>query len=182
MAIFAPDGLEAGPVLATPRDSDGDGEPDYRDIDSDGDGILDRCEANDNGGVCANTTPVGVDDLLDTDSDGKPDVLDTDSDNDGIIDAVEAREQPADTSTFNANGVDHDGDGVPDYRDMDSDDDNVLDSDEDINGDAVNCQVDGNGDSVLDTRSVPSCSNFYYDYNPGCPDAKCLFGRDFTGS
>ena len=175
---YIPDGLEAGLVLASPQDTDGDGEPDYRDADSDNDGILDRCEASDNGGICLNETLVAQDTLLDSDEDGKADYLDTDSDDDGILDAVEARENPADASTLDESGVDHDEDGTPDYRDTDSDDDGVSDAEEDVNGDGiVNCQIDGNGDSVLDPRSVPSCSNFYYDYNPGCPDAKCLLAE-----
>jgi hypothetical protein len=53
-------------------DPDGDGVPNYLDVDSDNDGIPDKVET-----------------FLDTDEDGTPDFLDTDSDNDGIPDAEE---------------------------------------------------------------------------------------------
>jgi uncharacterized repeat protein (TIGR01451 family) len=58
-----------------PLDSDGDGVPNYRDLDDDNDGILDSVEG---------------DDTVDTDGDGTPDYLDIDSDGDGCYDAVEA--------------------------------------------------------------------------------------------
>ena len=58
-----------------PLDSDGDGVPNYRDLDDDNDGILDSIEG---------------DDTVDTDGDGTPDYLDIDSDGDGCYDAVEA--------------------------------------------------------------------------------------------
>ena len=173
-----PDGLEVGPVATFPIDSDGDGQPDYRDEDSDGDGILDRCEASDHGGICLNNSLLNAGTVVDTDDDGTFDYLEKDSDGDGISDSLEARSKPWDPGTFDSAGVDSDGDGTPDYRDTDSDGDGVLDSDEDSNGDGiVNCQVDGAGNPILDTRSVPSCTNFYYDYNPGCPNAKCLLAE-----
>ena len=58
-----------------PLDSDGDGVPNYRDLDDDNDGILDSIEG---------------DNTVDTDGDGTPDYLDIDSDGDGCYDAVEA--------------------------------------------------------------------------------------------
>ena len=54
-------------------DSDGDGVPNYRDLDDDNDGILDSIEG---------------DDSVDTDGDLTPDYLDIDSDGDGCYDAV----------------------------------------------------------------------------------------------
>jgi hypothetical protein len=59
-------------------DFDGDGVPNYQDIDSDADGIGDAIEAGANP-----KTPV------DSDGDGSPDYLDNDSDNDGIKDEHE---------------------------------------------------------------------------------------------
>jgi hypothetical protein len=44
------DTYEAGPAPAVPRDTDGDGVPDYRDTDSDGDGILDGNDDQDHDG------------------------------------------------------------------------------------------------------------------------------------
>ncbi len=62
-------------------DTDGDGQPDWFDIDADGDGIRDSIEV---GPDCGNPR--------DTDGDGKPDFLDRDSDNDGVDDEYEDRD------------------------------------------------------------------------------------------
>ena len=91
---------------SSPTDTDSDTIPDYVDLDSDNDGILDAVEAGftdaDNDGKVDGT---GVDALdgasnwslwlmwtpaVDTDSDTIPDHLDPDSDGDGISDAIEA--------------------------------------------------------------------------------------------
>jgi hypothetical protein len=82
-----------------PRDTDGDGTPDYMDDDSDGDGITDADEAGD---AEVMTPPV------DTDGDGTPDFQDLDADNDGVDDADEITlgTDPTDT--------DSDGDGESD--------------------------------------------------------------------
>ncbi len=79
-----------------PRDTDGDGIPDYQDTDDDGDGVATRNELD-----------------LDTDGDGVPDYLDTDDDGDGI---ATADEMPVTKDT--------DGDGIPDY--LDAEDNRVL--------------------------------------------------------
>ncbi|MDY7395986.1 gliding motility-associated C-terminal domain-containing protein [Aureibaculum sp. 2210JD6-5] len=125
-------------------DMDGDGFPNFLDLDSDNDGILDSVEGN-----------------VDSDLDGTPDFLDNDSDNDGCPDALEG----AGTFTFadvdangrltaavDADGVpggaaqattanvtdntvvnvecDNDGDGIPSSADLDDDNDGILDIDE----------------------------------------------------
>ncbi len=54
------------------NDADGDNTPNYLDLDSDGDGILDEEEGD-----------------VDTDGDGTPNYLDLDSDGDGILDETE---------------------------------------------------------------------------------------------
>jgi len=76
-------------------DVDGDGLPNFQDVDSDNDGILDTIEAGPN-----------PDSPVDTDGDGMQDYVDTDSDNDGILDELEGLD-------------DRDNDGVPDYIDVD---------------------------------------------------------------
>ncbi|MCB0047531.1 MAG: hypothetical protein KDD92_19055, partial [Caldilineaceae bacterium] len=135
--------------------SDGDGVPDYRDLDSDNDGINDVAEAGygafdgDNDGMVdvsgtndsdGDGIQDGVDGApgvfgdaadpapLDTDGDGIPDYRDQDGDNDGIPDSEEG-----------SGNVDTDGDGVPNSRDLDSDNDGVND-------------VDEGGDGALDTN------------------------------
>eukprot|EP01043_Picozoa_sp_COSAG02_P032980 COSAG02_NODE_2228_length_9446_cov_10.277201_1_plen_2860_part_01 len=75
--IYVP-GYEHMFVVEGIDDTDGDGTPNYLDVDSDGDGILDRRE------VRQFFYSHGVD----GDCDGLPDYLDTDSDGDGVDDAV----------------------------------------------------------------------------------------------
>jgi hypothetical protein len=115
------------------RSTDGDGKPDYLDIDSDNDGIPDNIEGQSTAGYkLPTTTDTDGDGLVDTydnivgyggsgifvydnDGDGKPDYRDTDSDGDGQPDIVEGND-------FNMNGLaddnvtltglDTDGDGL----------------------------------------------------------------------
>jgi len=82
-----------------PRDTDGDGTPDYMDLDSDGDGLTDAMEAGD---AIVGTPPV------DSDGDGTPDFQDLDSDNDGLSDATEV------TLGTDPTLADTDGDGESD--------------------------------------------------------------------
>lgn len=81
-----------------PGDIDGDGIPNWEDLDSDGDGYSDAEEAR----STSPCTPV------DTDGDGVPDFADLDSDNDGVPDSEE-RENGTDPTL-----IDTDGDGVSD--------------------------------------------------------------------
>jgi len=86
-----------------PVDTDGDTIPDYRDLDSDNDGIVDNRESqtiegylapggvdNNNNGMDDVYTPSGIT-PINSDSDDQPDFRDIDSDNDGIPDNVEAQ-------------------------------------------------------------------------------------------
>jgi len=136
-------------------DTDGDSIPDYLDIDSDNDGIVDLIEA---GGV--DTDGDGrIDTLVDTDSDGWTDIYDADYDN--ILSNGLDNEQSTDASTGplmvtdadanndgtpgtagngGFNGGDFDGDTVPDFRDLDSDNDGIPDLIE-VGG----TDTDGNG-------------------------------------
>lgn len=73
------DGVEhtGGPLV----DFDGDGQPDYRLLDSDGNGLADRAISADENGVTG---------YVDTDGDGRWDVKLTDTDGDGAADAASA--------------------------------------------------------------------------------------------
>ena len=108
------DAFEAGATWPTlPIDTDGDGLPDYRDVDSDGDGISDAEQKGPSTCCLGNgATPAGVGQPIDTDGDAIPDYKDDDSDNDGIPDSHEIG------SDAN-NPVDTDNDGTPDYLDLD---------------------------------------------------------------
>ncbi len=113
----------------TPIDTDYDHHPDYVDIDSDDDGILDNVEAqttkdfqapcgvdSDGNGLDDHyeSYPGGGEGLtpVDTDYDHHPDFRDIDSDDDGIIDNIEAQT----TDYFQAPcGIDSDGNGLDDH-------------------------------------------------------------------
>ena len=115
------------------RDTDGDGHPDYRDLDSDGDSVADVVEqaagntaADLDAGTLDGRADAGGTDWavnnqaspLDTDGDGVPDYRDVDSDNDGIRDLVEAVCSTCPTGSgpggtdANMNGVDDDFEGL----------------------------------------------------------------------
>ncbi|MEQ8550141.1 MAG: T9SS type A sorting domain-containing protein [Cyclobacteriaceae bacterium] len=120
-------------------DKDRDGVPNFFDLDSDNDGILDAIEANDGllpiiGGFDQNTgrfsgTDSGpADGLVDVlagtplakgnlDGDALDDYLDIDSDNDGLTDNVEG---PTTANYAVPTGIDTDGDGIDDRYDPDN--------------------------------------------------------------
>ncbi len=105
------------------EDTDEDGIPNCRDLDSDGDGIPDSLEA---GELAKDGEPV------DSDFDGDYDFIDMDSDNNGIPDNLECR-WGSDTYDLGEGQLvesclDTDGDGEPDYIDKDNDGDNIYDA------------------------------------------------------
>jgi len=129
-------------------DTDGTGEPDWRDTDDDGDGVATADEDNNSNNDWADDDDDGdgTPDYLDSDDgdgDGIPDSEDLDSDNDGISDSAEG---PGD----------FDGDGVDDRFDLDSDNDGISDlveaggTDLDGNG-RLDGFLDSNGDGLDDT-------------------------------
>lgn len=156
-------------TTGVPYDFDGDGTPDYVDLDNDHDssktdkaiGLADKIELADNTGkylgLTLDTDGDGIPDVYDVDSDGDfildlddgttdddgdkiPAFRDTDTDGDSVPDSCEARGKAVPTSGDLLLAVkDSDGDGIPDYRDIDSDGDLLTDGKEDKNGD---CKVD----------------------------------------
>jgi hypothetical protein len=137
-------------------DSDNDGMPDYMEIDSDDDGILDVDEAGsalndiDSDGIDdafdiditglvngLDQNGDGIDDTqpLDTDGDDIPDYQDTDSDGDGIDDIAEC---PAGVPCPDA-----DNDGIPDQLDA---------SDGDASGSDITGSGDSDGDGISDAN------------------------------
>ncbi len=113
---------DSGTTIFIVADSDGDGVPDFKDLDSDNDSIYDTTEAGRpntggngrlDGAEFTNTAGLAGaanGNLLDTDNDGIVDNRDLDSDNDGITDLLEA------------GGIDVDGNGrVDDFTDLNGD-------------------------------------------------------------
>lgn len=120
-----------------PEDTDGDGLPDYVDIDSDNDNIPDAIEAHDH------------------DQDGVPEVslIGSDKDNDGLDDGYEGN--TAIDSDVNDEINDPyndlpntDGDGESNYRDTDDDNDGVESKDEDTNVDGNYANDDSDSDGI----------------------------------
>ena len=131
--------------------TDADLLPDYKDLDTDDDGIIDNTEKG------PGKNPV------DTDGDGKGDWRDLDTDNDGISDKTET-------------DIDTDGDGTGDWRDLDTDNDGIsdkietdvdtdgdgkgdwrdLDADNDQIPDKIETDIDTDGDGKGDWRDLDS--------------------------
>ncbi|MEM6343075.1 MAG: T9SS type A sorting domain-containing protein [Bacteroidota bacterium] len=123
-----------GDGINTEGDFDGDGLPNWLDLDSDGDGIVDVFEANG----------------TDNDQDGLIDNWATDNDNDGLADGVDSdngNNNDAENTSIalmltnaDANGdafpdgayprANFDTKGKPDFLDIDSDDDGITDNTE----------------------------------------------------
>lgn len=126
-------------------DKDGDGVPDYLDLDADNDGIPDIVEAG------------GADD----DGDGRVDNA-SDSDNDGLATVFETAEGTTssllDTNGDGVNNIfgDFDMDNIPNWLDLDSDDDGIVDvvesggDDTDQNGQIDNFTTDIDADGYAD--------------------------------
>ncbi len=164
-------------------DTDGDGLPDYLDVDSDNDGIPDLIEA---GGV--DTDGDGrIDTPIDNDFDGWTDIYD--GDYDAILSNGTDNPQGTGaamgplmvtTADLNADGTpgiagsggfsggDFDGDLVPDFRDLDSDNDGVPDLIE-VGG----TDIDGNG--IVD--DFVDADDDGYDDNYDTDDDG-IFGRE----
>ncbi len=141
-------------------DTDNDNVPDYKDLDSDDDLILDIIENNkqkilidfDEDGI-ANTRDLdsdedGIIDFLETeydfDQDGIGNFLDLDTDNDGISDSIET-------------AIDIDGDLIGNWLDLDSDNDGILDEIEgqiDTDNDGYGNWIDSDADNDLIIDSI----------------------------
>lgn len=143
----------------TPPDTDGDGTPDYRDLDADGDGIPDIVES---GGGASDPDGDGRVNGPDADRDGLKDARD-DSDGDGSPDS-----EDTDPPVFGGTRpqVDTDGDGIPDVRDPDSDNDGLPDVDE--SGEDPNHPVDRDEDGTPDFQDPDSDNDMINDAIDNC--------------
>ncbi len=156
IGYIAPDGVDSdgdglqdvyefgGDAGLTPVDTDGDGEPDYRDLDSDGDTVPDSIEAwdFDHNGV-ADITYV----LSDKENDGLSDGYEGESTID--FDPNDEIDNPADQLP-NTDAIGSDGEPETpyevDYRDINDDGDDIPTAEEyDQNGDGIPDDEDGDG-------------------------------------
>ncbi len=156
---------DAGQTIA-PTDTDSDGVPDHRDIEStnvlnNGIGPFDLAVRANAAALDANSDG-RVDDLTDTDGDGIADVVDEDpllfgsredNDQDGLLNSDDLDDDNDGIRDSNeGNGdIDTDGDGVPDSLDLDSDNDGILDVIEAGTG-LNDANLDGEIDDFLDAN------------------------------
>lgn len=159
-------GLTAATV--TVADSDGDGQPNYWDIDDDNDTlptVQEQADPNADGNAA---------DAIDTDRDGTPDYLDSDDDNDGKSTANEIAAGDADgdrivdyldpsDTTVNGIGGDSDGDGVGDTFEFDVNGDTTGADDSDGDKIANYLDTDDDGDGMLSKDEKADGNN---DGNP----------------
>jgi len=176
-----------GTGIPLPIDWDGDGVPDWHDLDSDNDGVLDVVEAgyansdtnqdgridDGNGNPPAvnsdgippvmnpNGNGVGIPTPIDWDGDGVPDWHDLDSDNDGILDVVEAGYIDSDT---NQDGRIDDGSGNPPAVDA-----NGIAPVIDVNGTGagIPLPIDWDSDGVPDWHDLDSDNDGILDVIEG---------------
>ncbi len=153
---------QAPPSLQNLPDTDGDGIPDFLDIDSDDDGITDTIEAQTTAGFIA---PSGT---------GNPDMggAFVDVNRDGLDDNFDAgliAGGPA--NGIGLTPVDTDGLGLADFIDPDSDDDGISDADE--NGLGVTFVAgDTDGDGLADVfeTAIDGDANDGFIVNEGITD------------
>ncbi len=137
-----------------PRDSDGDGVPDYLDLDSDNDGIYDNVEYNGLGDVDISGDGLGEGSDYEDNSNK---IDDNDFDGDGILSLMDDNDDDSDTASTTDHGtfsypdpLDTDGDGVPDYLDIDSNDASNNPSDGSDIDTTIYVHLDANGDGIID--------------------------------
>jgi len=167
-------------------DSDEDGLPDFRDLDSDNDGISDTAENN---LIGTDIDADGIDDAIDvdqtagtdlnndgmddsfsmpdTDGDNIADFRDLDADNDGSNDVIEANFVDDNKDGLVDSGqdlthspIDTDNDGTADYRDLDSNNDGTTDIDV-IQLSQLDIDKDGRIDNTadVDRDGIPDVSD-----------------------
>jgi len=153
-------------------DTDGDGIPDFADIDDDGDGVLTKYEVPD---VNSDGNPT---DALDSDQESVPNYLDIDDDDDGVLTKYEFADQNGDGIPDDA--LDSDQEQIPNYLDVDDDNDSILTFFElpDQNGDGIpddaldsdNEQIPNYLDVDDDNDSIPTINEIPDQDGDGVPD------------
>jgi subtilisin-like proprotein convertase family protein len=135
VATNSNDGASCREANQYPVDTDGDGIPDYQDLDSDNDGIADNVEAQ---------TTTGYD---------APDATWTDADHDGLADQYDANT----SGVIGSNGLippNNDGDNTADFLDNDSDNDGYTDCEEGLPDTTSGKSCPVNGSSTMHDNGV----------------------------
>ncbi len=179
------DPASTGSGGAFPTDTDGDGVPNYLDLDSDNDGITDLTEGgtgtdSDNNGIVDGSTDADGDGFLssadsdealrgsvhvpeNTDQNGLTDFLDLDADDDGISDHLEGGTgTDANNDGIVDGATDADGDGVLDDADSDDStrghDHTPVDSDSDGFDDYQD--IDADNDGIVDNSEGQTTAGY----------------------
>ncbi len=150
--------------LSMSNDRDGDGIPNFLDLDSDNDGIPDLIEAGgadeNNDGMIDYPIPGDPTSMQDADGDGFGDQYDPDDDSSfGIDEAGNILVRFFNGNYFGGDSgfnPDSDGDGVPNFYDLDSDNDGITDLIE-------SGGVDTNGDGVIDSGEFSDVNQNGFD-------------------
>jgi len=131
----------------TPRDTDGDGAPDYLDLDSDNDGIFDNVEYDNKGDidVSGDALAVGSDVAIGNPAD--------EQDGDGILGIMDLNDDGVGSdfgSTSYPDPIDTDGDGTPDYLDPFSNDATNNPANGSDIGNTIYAYLDADNDGIID--------------------------------
>ena len=162
-----------------PVDSDGDGIPDYLDLDSDNDTLFDTIEFDGLGDV--DVTGNGVGDGTDNNSGINTD----DFDGDGILGIVDSNDSDSNQNDHGMNGylgaIDTDEDGLPDYLDvynnttgiydisttfygiLDANNDGVIDDTNDADSDGIMDSFDTNDSEYGSPRDLSDKYTLFFD-------------------
>ncbi len=165
-----------GGTALVPADNDGDGAPNYLDMDSDNDGVSDAFESTTSTiATGQDQDNDGIDNAFDADEGGSfntpidhdgdtyYDMYDIDSDNDGMADYYE-------TSGIAPSGSDDDNDGIDNVydvdftggTDLDGDwiDDNLIPADTDMDGLFDINDIDADADGIVDNIEGQSTAGY----------------------
>lgn len=163
----------------TPADSDGDGVPNYIDLDSDNDSIFDNVEADGKGDIDVNGDGTG------DGTDSSTNIAISTSDGDGYLDIVDLNDTDANSNDFGTTGyvlsLDSDFDGIPDYLDsydnskgkfnisetiyaaLDTNNDGKIDNNSDLDNDGILDNFDTNDTSFGSPRDLNNKYSLYFD-------------------
>lgn len=163
----------------TPADSDGDGVPNYLDLDSDNDTVFDAVENDNFGDIDVNGDGVGEG------TDVETGVANDEFDGDGLLGIIDTNDTDANVFDHGASGyaivLDTDGDGIPNYIDKfnnssgifdiastiyssyDANNDGLIDGVVDVDKDGIMDAFDTNDNQFGSPRDLNNKYGLYFD-------------------